>query len=548
MRSSHIRHDRFGRLSRSCAAGGLATGTVLAVAAAGLSVMPTAASADDLATPSATTSAAATSPAAPGVSASPASAPTGASDSVSVAGAPTVSASPSTATTGVTTAAPGSPSATVPPNAGPVDASPKPDSASAAQAAKATGKRVEDVSQATPYSNVYANPDGSWTEQTSPVPFQTHASDGAWQPIDTDLTTTGDGSLAPANTLNNVSFSDGGNTTVASMNLDGQSLGWTWAANLPKPSVSGPSATYQITSTEQLVLTATPTGFSEDIVLSAPPTSQAAATFTLPIQTGTATLATDGATAAQGAVISDASGKNLLWAAPPTAYDSSTGSGPQGAPSSSKVSLGAGAYLAGGRPAALGGGTAGTPGAVGSGTGKVGLSLTPDWSWLTAKSTVYPVTIDPSFSSVTSGDTWANSKNTTTNYNGNTSLQAGDNTTQTWVARTFLHFDNTGMANINGKTVTSATLQMQNIQSNSCTGAVINAQRISADWNANTLDWANQPAVASWTATFSPAYGYTGCGSNAATWDVTPIVQAWATGANTNYGIRIAAATETNAN
>lgn len=423
----------------------------------------------------------------------------------------------------------------------------QPDALSAQSVAASLGKRVLDQAASTQFTNLYANPDGTWTEQTSPVPFQTKASDGTWVPINNDLESGWGGRLVPQAGDEKVSFSDGGDTAVASMTVDGQSVGWTWPTVLPTPTVSGATATYQLSSTEQLVLTASAAGFTDDIVLTAPPTTQANADFTLPMEVAGSTLATTEGTSPDGAVLTDSAGKGVLWASSPIAYDSSRGAG---GPSYSPVQVGVGTYQAGGVRALNGGGTAGTPGQTGHASGGVGISLAPAWSWLTSPSTVYPVTIDPSFSSLTTGDAWVNSSFPSGNNNGGTTLQVGDNSASGWVARTFLHFNAAAMGNLSGATIQSAALQLYNINANSCTLAPIDVQRVSsADWNANTLDWSNQPSTAGDIASFSPAYGYSSsCSANNASWDVTSDVRQWASGASPNYGLRVRAENEGNAN
>lgn len=216
----------------------------------------------------------------------------------------------------------------------------RPDAISAQVTARVEGHPVIDESQSTPYTTVSADPDGSWTESTAAVPVQAQQPDGTWAPIDTTLQTAKSGALVPANVPDPVSFSTDGSTSVASMTLgqsgygsvgSGQKVSWLWPTKLPKPTVSGSTATYQVTATEQLVLTATPTGFSEDIVLTAPPATKADATFSLPMQTGATTLTTHAVPSTSDAAadgpttpalqLKTSHGQEALSVAPPVAYD-----------------------------------------------------------------------------------------------------------------------------------------------------------------------------------------------------------------------------------
>lgn len=405
-----------------------------------------------------------------------------------------------------------------------------------------------DESQSTPFTIVSANPDGSWSESTSPTPVQAQRPDGSWAPVDTRLTATKAGDLVPANVPDAVSFSAGAGTQVASMTTAGQKTTWLWPTKLPKPTVSGATATYQITRTEQLVLTATPSGFSEDIVLSARPSSKAAASFSLPMQTGTGTLATravpgkDTAPGTAGLKLTTAHGKAAWWAAAPMAYDATA--------TALDASAGTGSTT---------GSTAAQDPAAGEHVSPLGVSVTPgtgthtrltlnaDWAWLTAPTTKYPIEIDPTYTSTTNADTYV--ENEYPNTVGSTAprLEVGDNA-GTYVARTLLRFSRTAVQDLSGKDVRSATLSLWDYSANSCTSAAINAYRITGSWDSTTATWNNQPAVASTsTASFSPAYGYSSaCPQGSSTWNVTSMVAGWASGAYVNQGIELAANTETN--
>ncbi|NHA01379.1 DNRLRE domain-containing protein [Nocardioides sp. W3-2-3] len=90
---------------------------------------------------------------------------------------------------------------------------------------------------------------------------------------------------------------------------------------------------------------------------------------------------------------------------------------------------------------------------------------------------------------------------------------------------------------------------MWNFQSGTCSAGAIRASRITASWAPSTLTWSNQPvATATDQAQYSPAHGATGCAADEAQWNVTNIVQSWADGSAANYGLRLAAYTETNPN
>ena len=93
----------------------------------------------------------------------------------------------------------------------------------------------------------------------------------------------------------------------------------------------------------------------------------------------------------------------------------------------------------------------------------------------------------------------------------------------------------------------SASLILRNFYSGSCTGANIQARRITSEWNGNTMTWANKPGGGTaYMDTYKPAHGYnSSCSAGDATWDVTGMVQEWVDGSFANNGILLRAEDET---
>lgn len=180
-------------------------------------------------------------------------------------------------------------------------------------------------------------------------------------------------------------------------------------------------------------------------------------------------------------------------------------------------------------------------------TGTPTLTLTADEDLLQDPDTVFPVIVDPSFTIDPSGDTWVQTPEYPASQTSSAELKAGTYNGGASKARSFFRFDN-GNAKWAGKFVTSATLKLRNFYSGSCTGSAIRVSRITENWSFSSLTWANQPTTSTPTVDFSPAYGYSSsCNKADASWNVTPIVQAWSTG-TANYGVRLAALSETSNN
>lgn len=404
-----------------------------------------------------------------------------------------------------------------------VDVTQRPDSVSAMIAARVSGHRVEDLSQRDEFNRVYANPDGTWTAATASEPEQVQDPGGVWHDIDTDLVAKG-GGWAPAWAASDVVFSGGGGSTFASLTEDGKKLDWRWPGSLPKPVVTGSTATYQEAAPgEDLVLTATATGFTQDIVLKQRPAGPVH--LELPVGTHGAALRPG----VGGSLdIVTAHGKQLEAAPAPVMWDSSTDAG--GQPRVAPVGT------------SIGQDSAGTP----------TLTLSPDEGFLDDPATVYPVTVDPSFTAYTSGDAWVENPGYTSGQVSSPELRVGTYDGGGHVARAFLHFDGAN-SKWAGKDILSAKLVLRNYYSGSCTGAVIRASRIASAWDATTLTWGNQPNGNSmYTADYKPAHGYdSSCAAGNATWDVTAMAQPWANWAanhNTGYannGIKLKAPDET---
>ncbi|GHJ99406.1 hypothetical protein SY2F82_12040 [Streptomyces sp. Y2F8-2] len=138
----------------------------------------------------------------------------------------------------------------------------------ASTAAAASGEQVEVAAQRTETSQVFANPDGTFTQETSAVPVRVRRDDGSWTAIDTTLEPSADGSIHAKATTTNVAFSGGGQKHLVTLTKDGKSLSLAWPSVLPKPEVSGSSATYpDVLPGVDLKVTAVRTGFTQVLIV-----------------------------------------------------------------------------------------------------------------------------------------------------------------------------------------------------------------------------------------------------------------------------------------
>jgi RHS repeat-associated protein len=397
------------------------------------------------------------------------------------------------------------------------------DRVAAAMSARLSGKRVEVLSERTEESVTFVNPDGSFTSELSSGPVRVQDESGAWRDIDTTLVREGD-EFVPRAAAADYGFSADGAGDFATLTGKDQrgrgvNLALTWGKRLPAPVADGDTLTYpNVIPGGDLTVTAGAAGFSHSLVLRQRPGSPMVLRIPAAVKGLTLSVTETGGLEAR-----DVDGEVVYAAPQPRMWDSSEDPA-TGEPQRTAV-VDARIDTSGKRPV---------------------LVLTPDAAMLADPATVYPVTIDPTFTKG-AADTWVQTPDYTSSQTGSAELKVGTYDGGTHRARSYLTFDT---ASLIGTKINSATMRLHNFYSGSCTGAPIAVKRILTEW-AGTLTWANQPSVTSADAdTYTPAYGYSSSCSpngNYASWDVTDPVQVWANG-TPNYGLRLSAVDGTSSN
>lgn len=147
--------------------------------------------------------------------------------------------------------------------------------AEASDEARRMGERVEVLRARRPDRRVFANPDGTWTEEVTPGPERGRDAAGQWGLLDLTLVERA-GRVSARVSAQQVSFSGGGDRELVSWRVKGEQVAWRWPEALPAPTLAGPRATYaDVVPGGDLVVTATPDGFSYSIVLREPPGDRA---------------------------------------------------------------------------------------------------------------------------------------------------------------------------------------------------------------------------------------------------------------------------------
>jgi len=428
--------------------------------------------------------------------------------------APTATAPP---TQPATATRPGEQEKAQPPAAPPA-AEPTGAAAEAITEAQRSGNMTPIPSLTDEYSTTAAKPDGSFITTYSSGPERVKQN-GTWTQIDTTLVERSDGSYGPKAALADVSFGAGGSTSLVSFKRGGNALKFTWPGKLPKPIIIGDTATYpSILPDVDLQVTANATGYSSIFVVK---TAKAAANPAVrKLDVGlTGTRVKIAGTRGGGAEATDAkTGKTvftantaLMWDSTP-ASNSTAGVASGADPLSSPQAAHEAAGLLGGHRAQV---------KIGLGKGKQTLTL--DRALLTAKTTKYPVFVDPDWS-VWSGNpsqlAWARISSNGWNVYKSTATSGAYSARigyDDWdggageKARTYYQMNTSG---IKGATIKSAYLNVTERWAASCskTAAVVYATSAVSGFDPSHLYWGHEPTRGALLAT---VYGQeTGCGTS----------------------------------
>ncbi|MER6441942.1 LamG-like jellyroll fold domain-containing protein [Streptomyces sp. NPDC001185] len=415
--------------------------------------------------------------------------------------------------------------------------------ASASQKAAASGAPVEVGEETTPTQLVTAQPDGTFTVDFDPEPVRVKQASG-WVPVDTDLVVTSSGRLAPRAGAADVSFSGGGSGgPLARIVQDGKSYSVSSPWVLPAPTLAGSTATYaNVMSGTDLVVQATPDGFSENLVVKSREAGQSAGLSSIRFP-----VSVDGLSAhdthAGGAGFVDGQGRPVFTTGNALMYDSSTATGARPSSSASRGSNTAAGVAA--RTASAGEGAADGPDpgsrskAMDVTVSNDALTLLPDQSFLADPDTTYPVVLDPQTTSASlAGWTtvWTSSPSTSF-WKTSHALGVGYDA---WVdnkkARSFYQFDTHALG---GKKILSATFAALEVWSANCTAKPVELWRTGSI--SSSTKWSAQPAWSARVDTVSAAKGYSSsCPGGNVSFDATGAVSytAGKSSATTTLGLQ----------
>ncbi|CAK7288441.1 DNRLRE domain-containing protein [Streptomyces misionensis] len=404
---------------------------------------------------------------------------------------------------------------------------------SARVAARLSGKRVEALSERTETSTTWVNPNGSLTTELAAGPVRFRRG-GKWVGVDLDLAARADGSVAPAAHPEGLVLGGKGGSRPTSIKAAGKAAPRTlvtlgqgqeqvalqWKGGLPAPVLNGPKATYRdAVPGADVVVEATRSGFEQYVDVRQRPAAGGYA-YTMPLkakglkakqQTDGSVLFTDRKTGRKRAVMP----APVMWDA---TVDKRSGEHTHRA----KVGLKA----------------------VQHGS-DIDLVFTPDAKFLTDKATKFPVTVDPSTSSLSNvfdtyvqqGETVDWSADTELDW-GNPGTKNADGTPRT--AQTFISWNTTP---IQDALVSSAKLSLWNFHSGNTDCKAYPWEVWSSPAATTSSRWTNRPTMTAQKAVSTQTTGNSGCATQPDGWinaDVTALTQEWASAKATrgNMGIR----------
>ncbi|WP_371872658.1 RHS repeat-associated core domain-containing protein [Streptomyces pacificus] len=410
---------------------------------------------------------------------------------------------------------------------------------SARVAARLSGKRVEALSERTETSTTWANKDGSLTTELTagPVRFQDGTTAGGWRDVDLDLVSHSDGvepkahprglklagrTGAPAASLKAAQASKA--VDLVTLGEGEEQITLQWKGGLPAPKLDGTRAEYvNAVPGADVVVEATRTGFEQFVEIKQKPAAEGY-TYTLPLKAKGLKVKQQ----ADGSVLfTDKKSRKSAVMPAPVMWDATV----------DKVS---GEHTHRARVAME----------VVETKGGVDLVITPDAAFLADPATKYPVTVDPSASSLGSVfDTYVQ-QGETVDWSTDTELDLGNpgTTNGNGTPRTARSFISWNTEPIRDALVTDAKLSLWNFHSGNTDCKAYPWEVWSAGAASTSSRWTAQPAWTAKKATSTETKGNPACTSAPDGWinaDVTALTQEWASAKATRGHMGLRASSET---
>jgi large repetitive protein len=394
-----------------------------------------------------------------------------------------------------------------------------------------------DAAQSSAGVDRFTNADGSVTKRVYDTRVNYQATDGTWQPIDSNLVPDTQGrwamranslqlSLAGADGIGAAQQTGRAGSLVSVTLPTGETISYRLASgSFGAPDVTGSTATYRsVLAQTDLELQTFADGVKETLVLNSPD-APSSWTFPLTLSGLTPRLAEDGSIE-----LTNTAGAVVARFPPGSMSDSSFDPAIGDSAHSSAVTYAL--TTAGGQPA---------------------LQVTADSAWLHDPARVFPVRVDPTISTFTDGDVYVDNDPST-----GAAEQNGDNLpvgtlNGTIIARSFVAFDHFDEDQMMGKKITAASLKLYHTWSFDCTHHLpVNVSAITQNWQVTTLSTSGLPGpttsapIGSLTvADNNPACTNTTNNRSIGAWVSVPLdvttLNNWSGGISTNFGLALTA-------
>lgn len=426
--------------------------------------------------------------------------------------------------------------------------------AEALDRARSTGKPVEVPSLRTEKQEVTANPSGTLTLTQHAQPVRARKN-GKLVPVDATLERSGN-RIAPKATTLDVTFSGGGDTTLATLTEQGRKLSLQWPEKLPEPRLDENEATYpEVLPGVDLKVRATTETVGQVLVVKDAEAAKNPKLKQFQLGLKAEGLRIEEDKEAGTLRVLNPAGQELFASATPRMWDSSTSqtserAGDGAAPATAALRS---TPEAAAPPGDLEPGVRSADVDMSYASGK--LTLTPDQSLLTGKDTSYPVFIDPTFGGVRQAWTIAYKPAPNSSFwNGTGWGGSGKKTTEARVgyeretggtARSFFQMDSRQLA---GVEVLSAQFTIVNTHSWTCAAKPVEL------WDTGSINssttWNKQP---NWSRkiqslNFSHGNESVGCADKGVDFNVTSMAKDAASKKWTNMTLGLRAGNESDTN
>ena len=388
--------------------------------------------------------------------------------------------------------------------------------AQAARRAESLRRPVEALSLRTDRSSVFVDPSGRQSAKLYSGPVRVEEG-GRWRALDLRLQGQG-AKVRPSAAAADVAFSDGADRSLARLEGERGALELTWkGGRLPAPELAGAKATYRdVEPGVDVAVEARPQGFDKRVVVRRVPKRPLVFRFGLALRGLKARLTAD-----DRLELSDRRGRRVAVADPARMWGGQVDRHSQEPLEQARVET---------RLLERG--------------GEQVIELRPDHAFV--RSVQGPVTIDPSASLTTNGDTYVSSDWPSATYGSSPELKSGSYNGRN-LHRSLVRFPRRagggayGLGTVpKGSRVTSATMHLYNHWSWSNQPRTTEVYRITRDWSVGSASWARQPVVGARYSSASFAKGYSS--ASPAGWvgfSLTALAQRWVDESVPNYGVRL---------